>query len=188
LRNEKEEGRLIMQSYAILQDKHKGRPAVILGAGPSLPAQLETIPKDAVLLSVNDRPAKFVKCDYIIFLDENTGPFVEGLPGKRVSLFEQYSDYMIEHVMWKGSLSGMTAMYLACFMGCAPVILAGFDCYQGDHQYFDEAPGEPFIGGGVLQWSLDQHLKEWRRAAGLCPNSEVVRAAGGPLVEVFGRY
>lgn len=175
------------QSFRELKDRHKGRPAVILGAGPSLPGQLGLIPEAAVRISVNERPPKLVRCDYIVFCDTNTVGMVEGLDGEKISPFKS-ADYRLDKEVWFGGLSSSTsAAYIACYMGCAPVVLMGMDLYQGAREYFDDLPGTGFRSSASKS-SLERHTAMWREALLKCPNPAVIKAAGGPLVEIFGKY
>ena len=176
-----------MRSVRELRGVHKGRPAVVLGAGPSLPEQLKDMPEGAILISINERPPLLVDCDFIVFFDFNTGPLIENFSGARISPFKNFSDYWLGNDVWFNGFSGSMAIYLACYMGCDPVILMGMDCYQGDKEYFtDKEPGSWKSTG--CHSTLAEHLHAWRQAFKNCPNPQVIRAAGGPLVEVFGKW
>lgn len=172
--------------FRVLQDRHKGRPAVVLGAGPSLPGQLSMIPEGAVKIAVNERPSKLVDCDYIVFYDDNTVQLVRGLHGETVSPYGS-SDYQVDDTAWFGGSSSHTAAYIACFMGCEPVILMGMDLYQGDREYFDDPLGRARRASGSSLPEIE-HKEMWRHALWRCPNPQAIKAAGGPLVEIFGKY
>lgn len=176
-----------MESYAVLKDRHKGRPAVILGAGPSLPGQLHLIPEGAVKFAINERPSTLLRCDYIVFYDDNTMPLVEGFPEPKVSPFKKMADYLLDNTAWMGGSSSTVATFVACLAGCSPVVLMGMDLYQGDREYFDDPPGRKFRSSASSR-PLKGHMDMWQQALGMCPNSGVIKAAGGPLVEIFGQY
>lgn len=172
--------------FRVLKDRHKGRPAVVLGAGPSLPGQLGMIPEGAVKIAVNERPSKLVECDYIVFCDYDTPLLLDGLNGERITPYAGF-DYRVDGSVWFNGSSSHTAAYMACFMGCEPVILMGMDLYQGEKEYFDDGPDTPFRSSGARN-SFQNHMKKWKEALTRCPNPQAIKAAGGPLVEIFGKY
>ena len=175
-----------MEHFSVLRDRHKGRPAVILGAGPSLPGQIHLIPEGAVRIAVNERPSTLFACDYIVFYDDNTEPLVKGYGGEQISPYGR-SDYQVDDSAWFGGSSSHTAVFMACLMGCAPVILMGMDLYQGDREYFDDPQGRKFRSS-ASRLPLKEHMDMWSVAVERCPDSHVIKAAGGPLVEIFGEY
>ena len=83
---------------------------------------------------------------------------------------------------WIGEYSSSLATWLACWLGCEPVLLCGMDCYQGQRSP-DADPRDL-----AYTYPLEQHLKFWRQAFERCPHAERIRAMSGPLVEVFGKY
>jgi len=176
-----------MQSVRDQKDRFKGRPAVILGAGPSLPGQVKLIPENAVKIAINHRPSLLVDCDYIVFYDFNTLSHLEDCKTKKISPFSGHSEFWIDSDVWFNGWSGSAAVWFACYTGCDPVILMGMDCYQGEREYFtDEGPMPPQSSGRMVP--LDMQLKVWADAFERCPNPGVIKAAGGPLVELFGKW
>lgn len=174
------------KSFRELKDRYRGRPGVILGAGPSLPGQIGLIPEGAVLFAVNERPSKLLRCDYIVFYDDNTVGMAAPLDGEKVSPYGS-SDYQLDDTVWFGGSSSTTAAYIALYAGCSPVVLMGMDLYQGMSEYFDDPPGRKFRST-ASQVPLERHMNMWREALWRCPNPSVIKAAGGPLVEIFGKY
>ena len=176
-----------MQSVGDQKDRFKGRPAVILGAGPSLPAQIKHIPENAVKISINERPPLLIDCDYVVFYDFNTIPLVGEINAKKISPFNGYSEFWIDSDVWFNGWSGSAAVWFACYAGCKPVILMGMDLYQGEKEYFtDENPGKFQSSGGTVP--LEKHLAAWKDALTRCPNAHVIKAIDGPLVEIFGKW
>jgi hypothetical protein len=70
-------------------------------------------------------------------------------------------------------------------MECNPVILCGMDCYQGEVMYCHPRPD---FHHPVFDAPLEAHLERWRQAFSACPHPERIRAASGPLVDVFGAF
>lgn len=152
---------------------HSGRIGVILGGGPSLPEQLKNIPKDAVTFGVNHHASKLVTCDYIVFNDYHGWPLVRDLPGKKICRWHEYAD--IQQDCAPGVISGVLALRVALKMGLSPIILAGFDCYQGGGYFHDPAPSER-----AKLFTLEQHLSFWKEFTS--PN---IYVADGPLTTIF---
>lgn len=142
--------------------------AAILGGGTSLPKQLKSIPKDAILFGVNDHASKIVDCDYIVFNDYIGGELYKNIKGKKICRFREYADIYQE--CEKGLISGVVALRAALKMGHSPIILAGFDCYQD---------GAYFHGGKTrTDVSLDRQIAYW-------PPHDDVYVVGGPLLEIY---
>lgn len=176
-----------MQSVGDQRNRFKGRPAVILGAGPSLPGQIKYIPDNAVKIAINERPPLLVECDYVVFYDFNTIPLVGDFKCKKISPFNGWSEFWIDSDVWFNGWSGSAAVWFACYAGCDPVILMGMDCYQGEKEYFtDEKPGPFQSSGGTVP--LEKHMKSWGEAFVKCPNPGAIKAFDGPLVEIFGKW
>jgi hypothetical protein len=183
-----------MISHQSIQNKYTGRPAGILGGGPSLPGDLARLPKDAVLIAVNDHALKWCNPDFMVFLDmPNDVPAlrdaIETYRGLKISPKPEYTDVDITGSgWWDGGFSSPTAVWLAFHMGCNPILLCGMDCYQGDVKYANAdrhvvAPDHP-----VYTYPLENHLHAWRAGLKKCPNTEIIRAMSGPLVEMFGEF
>lgn len=180
-----------MISIHDLRDKHTGRPAAVLGGGPSLPADLERVPAGSVLIGVNQHALRLVKTDYLVFLDDPMRfpilrTAVESFDGIRVTRRKGWGDVDLqgEFRIWMGQLSGHLGAWFAYWLGCAPILLCGMDCYQGEQKYFygDQRSGTGFHA------QLLTNLNGWREVQRMCPHSERFRAVSGPLVEIFGVY
>jgi hypothetical protein len=87
---------------------------------------------------------------------------------------------------WNANFSSALATWLACWMGCEPVLLAGMDLYQGKQKYFYEYPNLILTASHVA--SAGVQMRAWRQAWEKCLRPEVIRAMSGPLMEVFGGY
>jgi hypothetical protein len=172
-----------------LQGVHAGEPIAVLGAGPSLPADLERLPAGAILIGVNHHAIKIIDVDYLVFMDypgriPDLMAAVEAHEGRRITPMLAYTDYDISTVkFWDGGFTAAFATWIACFLGGDPVLLCGMDCFTGDNCYFYESefPKHP-----SYHYSLDKHLGAWRKALDRCERPEVIRAVSGPLVDVFG--
>lgn len=186
------------------------RPALVLGGGPSLRLDVDDLrgklishdfpfdyatlrtANDPVLIAVNEHPffVGITDPDYLIFMDNPThNPILwnvlQEFQGIKVSHDLRYTDVNMAGVSyWNGPGSGIVACWFACYLGCDPVILCGFDLYQGSEKYCHR--DELYENRSVFNITLEEHLKRWKTGFRRCPRIERVRAASGPLVEVFG--
>lgn len=160
-----------------LKEKHAGRPGAVLGGGPSLKGDLAELPHDTVLISVNQHALLHCEAHYLVYLDRLKRfpallDALEGFQGMIVS-HQPKSDVDFDMEAWDAGFSASVATWLACFLGCAPVLLCGMDCYQ------DEA--RP-------RFELERQLLAWRGALEHVPHPERIRAMSGPLASIFGLW
>jgi len=168
------------------------RPAAVLGGGPSLPRDLKQIPKNSVLIAVNNHALHFCQPDYIVFMDiPNRQEFpelahaIDTFYGVKVSQTPLSDVYIKSEKYWDGGFSSSLATWFACYLGCNPVLLCGMDCFQGEIKY---ATPRPDFYHPSMDAPLEDHLNAWRPALANCPNPERIKAVSGPLVEVFGQW
>jgi len=179
--------RIKMISIQSLHDIHAGRPGAVLGGGPSLEADLRQVPLGAVLISVNAHALKFIQADYVVFLDDPardaaTLEAVRSFKGIKISRLLEWSDVnLFGAIWWSGRFSSHLATWLACWMGCDPVLLCGCDCYQGERSV-DANPRD-----NAYNTPLEEHLDGWREALEKCPNADRIKAVNGPLISLFGK-
>lgn len=173
-----------------LKDKYKGRPAAVLGGAVSLDADLECVLShcEPVLIAVNDHALAICEPDYLVYMD-NPGKYpplkagLESFRGIKVSPLQD-SDVCLQAVSWwNGGFSSSLATWLACYLGCKPVLLCGFDLYQNRQKHRIPRPGDDT--NQVFFYTLESQLRPWikgKKEWGL----EQVRAVSGPLAgEVF---
>jgi len=178
-----------MMKMSELQNRYAGRPAAILGGGPSLPEDLKRIPAGALLIAVNYHAFKIVRAEFMVYNDHiESDPrlekAVQELKTIRVTNGPT-SDVIFDVPVWTGFYSSNTATWFALWMGCDPVILCGMDCYQGDRVYFHEYDHD----SPVFHYPLEHHLSPWKEdGMHLLPHPERVKAMSGPLISVFGQY
>jgi hypothetical protein len=177
-----------MIPIAAMKNSHAGRPGVVMGGGPSLEADLRQIPKDAILIAVNHHAFDYIVCaDYTVFLDDITRFTVPQedirlLGGVLVSRQQESDVDLTGADWWHGTFSSHLATWLAGWMGCDPVLLAGMDCYQGERSE-DADPRD-----NAYNTPLEEHLAGWREAFTKCPHPERIKALSGPLVKIFGLF
>ena len=183
-------------TLSALRDRYAGRPAAVLGGGPSLPDDIKRVPRDALLIAVNyhglfHAPAEFGRIpDFMVYNDApNTNPLQEQAVAEHqtVHVSPDPSTDVIFDVpsVWTGFFSSNTATWLALWMGCDPVILCGMDCYQGPIKHC--APST--YHSEMFEFPLDFYTRPWiEEGLKLLPHVERVRAMSGPLVDVFGAY
>lgn len=159
---------------------HEGRPAVILGGGPSALDDLKKAPSDAVIFGINHHATQFIDCDYIVFNDQSMAKLVKDFKGIKLSIHEHLSEYDLRMGPKLGNSSSQ-ACWAAWLMGCDPIILAGMDCYTGEKMYCHsyEEYELPKI------WPLQNHINSWKVTKDACPGVDFF-AISGPLVHLFG--
>jgi uncharacterized Rossmann fold enzyme len=181
-----------MEPITDYKDKYKGRPAAVLGGGPSLPDNLKQLPSDTVLIAVNNHALHFCQPEFMVFMDiPNAQEFpelahaIETFSGTLISQ-TPLSDVNIKlEKYWDGGFTSTLATWFGIYLGCDPVILCGMDCYQGEVKY---AHPRPDFYHPSMDAPLKDHLNAWRPALEHCPHPERIKAMSGPLVEIFGAY
>lgn len=179
-------------SLDIFEGVHAGRAAAILGGGPSMPDDVKRLPKDCVLFSIKHHGAKLLPCDYTAFFDIRYVDQLRELGtrcGTILSNFVNHTDVLLLEEHWKTKRSGPRIAKIAAYMGCAPVILCGMDCYRDveGSPYWHGAPATEFTDLAV-KLPLEAELVMWRECFKNMRNPEVIKAMSGPLVDVFGAY
>ncbi len=174
-----------------LENRHKGQPIAVLGGGPSLPDDVGRLPAGCVMIMVNYHAVRILRPDYMVFMDSPSNIEISidtyyNFKGPRISQLTNWSDYILDVPYWDGGISSSLATWLACYMGGNPVLLAGMDCYSQKKPYFYE--DKRLLNHPCFDYPLENHLKAWQPAQDKCPNSHVIRAVSGPLIEMFGRY
>lgn len=175
-------GRLVSALYRA----HEGRPAIVVGGGPSAPAQLEQLRHlDAVIVSANAHAwklglgAHFIACKDHRHTESKLE--MEGLLrpyGVPIVSRHHWADFRLTQWPIQGN-SGQIALGLAVLMGCRPVIPIGFDCYQSG-TYFHDADAKNVSNGlRPTMWTM-----RYRRMAGKLEMSPI-RVFPGPLRDAF---
>lgn len=177
-----------------MRNRHKGRPAAILGGGPSLPEDMKRLPDGCLMIAVNYHA--FYHCApenppmYMVFNDApETNPLqVKAVrEHKAIHVSPEPTTDVIFDVpeVWTGHFSSNTATWFALWLGCDPVILCGHDLYQGAVKH---CPPSTYHSE-VFEFPLDFYMRPWvEECRGSVPNPERIRAMSGPLVDVFGAY
>lgn len=179
-----------MIDVAELKGKYFGRPAAVLGGGPSLVEDLKRLPKDTILIAVNNHALHFSDPEYMVFMDipgdqtPDLAEAVRNFTGLRVSQTPLSDIYIRSEKYWDGGFSSTLATWFACYLGCDPVILCGMDCYQGEVKY---AYPRPDFYHPCMDAPLENHLNAWRPALLNCPYPYRIKAMSGPLVQIFGQ-
>lgn len=184
-----------------LKGRFEGRPAAVLGGGPSLPEDMRKLglvagiasgksaPRnDMVLIAVNHHAGLVCEPDFMVYNDKpEPGSELERAIGRAIAIRvspEPSSDVKFDVEVWTGFYSSQTAVWLALWLGCTPVVLCGMDCYQGERAYFHDYEDQVHF-----HYPLEHHISSWlEEAKNKLPGWERVRVMSGPLVQVFGRY
>ena len=175
-----------MLSLAQLKGMFTGRPAAVLGGGPSLSSDMKKLPADCIRIAVNEHPFLIgvTDPDFLVFMDDLTQhppllAAVCGSSGIKVSpnLEQTHVDLRgLPHAIRRSS--GIVAAWLGVWLGCDPVILCGMDLYQGDKKYCHEDHSDR----PIFRMPLAEHIKYWHSL----PDVTHLRALSGPLVNEFG--
>lgn len=178
-----------MIKLSSLRDHFVGRPAAVLGGGPSLPEDMKRLPAGCVLIAVNYHALFLCQADYMVYNDgPDSDPLLEETVKKhQVTLVspEPTSDIQFDISIWTGFYSSNTAAWFALWMGCEPVILCGMDCYQGEKKYFH--PTDRDVPS--FHYPLYDHVRPWiEDGRNLLPHVERLRVMSGPLARVFPLY
>lgn len=170
------------------KDRYAGRPAAVLGGGPSLPGDMAKLPKDCILIAVNYHAFYLCQPDFMVYNDhpEQDPALFEEVRRHRATLVspEPTSDIQFDIPVWVGFYISNCATWFALWLGCDPVILCGMDCYQGEKKYFHE-----YEDKAAYHQPFDHHIRPWiEDAKNMLPGWQRVKAMSGPLVNVFGEY
>ena len=171
------------------RDRYLGRPAAVLGGGPSLPEDLKRLPEGCLLIAVNHHAFHFCRPDYMVYNDApETNPLQEKAVREHRAIHvspEPTSDVLFDVDVWTGFFSSNTAAWFALWMGCSPVILCGMDCYQGPVKH---CPPSTYHSE-MFEFPLDFYTRPWIEEGRHClPHVERVKVMSGPLIELFGEY
>jgi hypothetical protein len=170
---------------------HVGRPAVVIGGGPSAPRQWDKAAANLdnpVLISANGHAFKLgTGADYIFCKDHRSTETKELMePALRefdVPIVSRYywADFRVVRWPVTGN-SGMMAIGLAAMMGCCPIVPIGFDAYQNGTYFHNLTVTNVSLGRPEGHWrSRYQRLRDTLSGAN-------VRAIDGPLEWVFPRF
>jgi len=171
-------------------NKYAGYPAAVLGGGPSLPADLKRVPKDAILIAVNYHAFYYCQPLFSVYNDTpETNPLQVKVVREHTAILvspEPSSDVEFDVPnVWTGFFSSNTAAWFALWMGCNPVILCGMDCYQGPVKH---CPPSTYHSP-MFDYPLDFYYRPWAEdCRNSVPHPERLRAMSGPLMELFGAY
>lgn len=174
-----------------LRDFHAGRPAAVLGGGPSLTVDLARLPAGCVLIAVNYHAFYHCQPEYMVYLDDplQEPEMMRVIRTKKVTKVCPDSEYggnvKMDVKYWRGNVSSTTATWLALWMGCDPVLLCGMDLYQGKTKHCHA----PHKDVPAFHYPLADHLRTWQEEArNSIPHPERVRVMSGPLRIVFPLY
>lgn len=173
-----------------LKDRFVGRPAAVLGGGPSLPADMKRIPENSVLIAVNFHAFHYCHPDFMVYNDHpgNNTMMAKTIREHKTTHVspEPTSDVIFDVPVWTGFFSSNTAAWFALWIGCDPVILCGMDCYQGEQKHCQPTS---YDDGDMLKYPLDFYTRPWiEECRNSVPHPERLRAMSGPLVNIFGAY
>lgn len=178
-----------MEKMSAFRDRYLGRPAAILGGGPSLPDDMARLPANSLLIAVNYHALHLCDPDFIVYNDDPGSDLllaeaVYMTTATRVSSWPS-SEIEFDVSIWTGNSSSNTAAWFALWCGCDPVILCGMDCYQGEAIYCHPTDRD----GPHFHQPLEHYLRPWREdGRHLLPFVERLRVMSGPLMRIFPAY
>jgi len=173
-----------------MKNKYKGKPAAILGGGPSLPDDIKLLPKNCLLIAVNYHALYYCKPTYMVYNDTpDTNPLQQKAVDEHTTIHvspDPTSDVKFDVPdVWTGFFSSNTAAWFALFMGCNPVILCGMDCYQGEQKHCLPSTYDSPMFHMESEFYTRPWVEDCRHSV---PHPERLRVMSGPLVPVFGAY
>ena len=184
------------QLVSELHGKYAGKPILVIGGGPSVPADLARIPRDYISCVISANQHGFMQGtfapDYVVSVDFTFGstrePMREAL--RRFSDKPNinrwsWADYRLPEWTFGGD-SGFTAIVVALILGGHPVLATGFDRRTGDRRYFHE-PVPPKHWVGHLPASRDNMKVQNARLIAL-GEGHAVRPMSGPMTAFFKRW
>ena len=136
-----------------------GRPALIIGGGEGAPEEGDSVlPLRPVTFGINHHAAKHRPTDCTVFCDRVTWPLVSGLSGIRLSIERDLSDVDCSGIRFSG-LSATWATQCALAFDCAPVLLAGMDCWSTGY-WHEHLPSDL---PAASRRPVEDNVRWWRR-------------------------
>lgn len=187
------------QLVSALYGINAGKPAIMLGGGPSVFKDLSKIPgwQDMLQISANGHGFKIPGATprYIFTKDHEEvrrvgrragvkGPLMEpqmrrfGVP---IISIQYWADYRCAKWPLQGN-SGQHALGVLALMGSTPVIAVGMDCFQGA-TYF-HTPFAANVSQGLLPQFWDVRFRRFHDRM----QGALIRGTSGVVAKVFGRY
>lgn len=176
-----------VKSIRDLENFHSGESVAVLGAGPSLPGDMEKLSGNEVKIGVNAHAERITDLDYLCFADHpikkrNVLDFQKRYIGRRVTFNTGYSDWEIDvPYFWHGRTFGL-AVWFAEWIGAVSIILCGFDCYLTGLGHFHEKMKTDVN----LERFIYEDLSIWREVRQSVKRPERIRSASGILIDYFG--
>ena len=181
----------VSQLVGALYRKFEGRPALVVGGGPSAPAQYAEVISalhNPVVVSANGHAAKLgLQPDFVVCKDhqhtetkELMEPALRAIGAPLVSR-HYWADYRLSGWPIQGN-SGMMALGFAVMLGCRPVVPIGFDCYQNGTYFHDLTAKNISIGLRESMWE-SRYQRFARRLEGAS-----IRPLAGPLCKHYPRF
>ena len=160
-----------------------GGTALLLGGGPSLPAQLKAAPR-GFKISINQHGCIVTRCDASLSLDRKPVYHTRKAQPDIVVFHPkpEYADIQLTEFQHLGN-STMTAVWLADYMGFSKIIPLGIDMYAGGTYFWD---AHRQVAGSYA--NAQMHLDAWRKVKKHVPGHYKIRVMGGPLAELFPLY
>jgi len=175
-----------------------GKPALVIGGGPSARFDLPVLDgqefKPAVVISANEHGLYqgHYKVDFLVNVDKMhcarhvyMEEYLRQFDRKIINSYS-WADYRLPD--WKlGMNSGLTAIAVACLLGCWPVVVTGVDLFFVGRNYYHDPDLEKRLprpttrGPDHLAQVRVNELRSW---TGDYP----VRPVSGPLTSKFPTY
>lgn len=182
-----------MRLVTALIDRHRNRPAVIIGGAPSAPDDFRKVTAIApVVISANDHAFRLLgagAAQYVVAKDHRHTQTKELMEdrlrpyGTPIIGPNWWADYRWPTGWIQDANSGMHAIAVAALMGCHPIIPIGFECYQGG-THFGDVDAENCSKGRALE----ADLKRLRTIKHDWLPDVAVRPVSGPLTNIWPAY
>src|SRR3989304_659537 len=124
-----------MMQMSELKDLYPGRPAAVLGGGPSLPEDMKRLPANSLLIAVNYHAFQLYQPDFMVYNDHPESDPLLAVEVKKHSIVlvspDPSSDIHFDVPVWTGFYSSNTAAWFALWLGGGPGLFCGLGLYPG---------------------------------------------------------
>jgi hypothetical protein len=159
---------------------------LIMGGGTCLTQDLYKAPKGGgvVTMQINHH-CNILHPDFSVAEDKVMYPLIRDCHTTRVMGRFPNADIDVNLAPSWGN-SGMTALWIADYLGFGMIVLAGFDCWDNENRYYWHDP--TFVLPQSTFQDYEQTMLVWKEVKGELERPEKVYSISKNLQEVFSAY
>lgn len=179
-----------------LFNRWEGKPALVIGGGPSVLRDLPKLSHDNISLVISANEHGFKQDKFKVDLVTNVDkmhclhkiPMEKILRPYGVPIVNRHSwaDYRLPDWHFSGN-TGMTAIALAALLGANPVIVTGIDMWYGGRIYFHDKGAKPTKDKRVRESVRRRDKMRVKPLVQFCVGARV-QPMSGVLLEWFNPY